>query len=92
MKIDWLWVAVNAVWVVGLAISLAIFSLKRYQREGRLADWTQGWWVFLAGQFMTVMGLLLTQALWNWTLISVLWLGWTFLDRFVFIHNPARKE
>ena len=87
MRIDWGWVASNAIWVLGLSMALTMAGFAHYRQSGGLARWRSGWWVQLISLLITLAGLLASDVALNWILIITLWIVWTVLDRYVFSKN-----
>jgi quinol-cytochrome oxidoreductase complex cytochrome b subunit len=78
MTIDWIWLAENFLWILGLALALSVYSFSRMGRSPSRA----AFYTLLAGQGMTLLGLVLSRVEWRWMAVAGLWILWTLFNHF----------
>ena len=88
MTIDWIWLAENCLWILGLALALSVYGFSRMSRAPSRA----AFYTLLAGQGMTLLGLVLSRVEWRWMAVAGLWTLWTLFNHFFPASNPHSEK
>ena len=89
MPIDWLWVAENFLWILGMSISFTVLGFARTNPYRQLSAWRFGWWLCFSGLLFVIVGFFLSHINWRWSVVASLFLVWMLVARLM---NSSRSN